>query len=55
MRRAPAMLTLVLLTGAAGTQATFDARGRRYPCLPGDWSFTVQPPPGASLPAKRRP
>jgi hypothetical protein len=50
-----ATLMLVALTGAASVQYSFDAKGRRYPCLPGDWSCTVLPPPGAPLPAKRRP
>ena len=39
-----AALMLVVLTGAASAQYTFDAKGRRYPCLPGDWSCTVLPP-----------
>jgi hypothetical protein len=46
---------LVLLTGAAFAQYTFDAKGRRYKCATGDWSCTVLPPPGAPLQPLRRP
>jgi hypothetical protein len=62
MRLALTVLILSLLIGmavnaAALAQYTFDAKGRRYKCLPGDWSCTVLPPPGAPLqplPAERR-
>jgi hypothetical protein len=49
MKVALAALMLVLLATAASAQYTFDAKGRRYKCLPGDWSCTVLPPPGAPL------
>jgi hypothetical protein len=57
MRVALGALIVVLLTAAAAAQYTFDAKGRRYECLPGDWGCTVLPPPGAPLqplPAERR-
>jgi hypothetical protein len=37
VRLALAALIAVLLSGAAEAQWTFDAKGRRYPCLPSDW------------------
>ena len=49
MKVALAALIVVLLSGAAEAQWTFDAKGRRYHCLPGDWSCSVLPPPGAPL------
>ena len=55
MKLALAMLVLLLLTQSASAQYTFDAKGRRYKCLPGDWSCSVLPPPGAPLQPLRRP
>jgi hypothetical protein len=57
MMKLIAALLVLLLSGAAQAQYTFDTKGRRYPCLPGDWSCSVLPPPGAPLrplPAERR-
>jgi hypothetical protein len=48
-----AVASLIASTGSA--QSTFDGKGRRYQCLPGDWSCTVLPPPGAPLPPLPRP
>jgi hypothetical protein len=47
VRLALAMLIVALLTGAASAQYTFDAKGRRYKCVPGEWSCFVLPPPRA--------
>jgi hypothetical protein len=41
--------------GAATAQVPFNAKGARYPWLPGDWSCTVLAPPGAPLQPLRRP
>jgi hypothetical protein len=49
VRLALTVLILALLTGAAAAQWRFDAKGRRYQCLQGDWSCSVLPPPGAPL------
>jgi hypothetical protein len=49
------MLLLMLIAGAALAQQTFDAKGRRYPCPPGNRSCSLLPPRGAPLPSLRRP
>ncbi len=49
VRLALTVLVLALLSEAAEAQYTLDPKGRRYKCLPGDWSCTVLPLPGASL------
>jgi len=49
VRLALSALILALLTTAASAQYALDAKGRRYKCLPGDWSCSVLPPPGAPL------
>jgi len=51
------LLIAVAANTAALAQYVFDAKGRPYKCLPGDWSCSVLPPPGAPLPplTDRRP
>jgi hypothetical protein len=52
-----ALLIALTANPVALAQYTFDAKGRRYPCVTGDWSCQVLPPPGAPLqplPVERR-
>ena len=49
MRVALAALIVMLLSGAAEAQYALDAKGRRYQCLPGDWSCSGLPPPGTQV------
>jgi hypothetical protein len=43
------MVLLVLLAGGASAQATFDAKGRRYQCLPGDWTWQRAAATGSAI------
>jgi hypothetical protein len=57
VRIALAMLLLVLITGAASAQRTFDAKGPRYQCPPGDGPCSLPRPqrvPLQALPHQRR-
>ncbi len=49
MKLVLATLALLLLTESVSAQYVLDAKGRRYQCLPGDWSCSVLSPPGAPL------
>jgi len=51
----PALLIALAANTVALAQYVLDAKGRRYQCLPGDWSCTVLPPPEAPLPPLPRP
>ncbi|MBV8746558.1 MAG: hypothetical protein JO134_16095 [Xanthobacteraceae bacterium] len=57
MRPALAILLLVLVSGAASAQQTFDAKARRYKCLPSNGSCSLVPPRAVQLqpvPGQRR-
>jgi hypothetical protein len=50
-----ALLIALAANTAALAQYVLDAKGRRYRCLPGDWSCTVPPPPSAPVQPLRHP
>ena len=59
MTRMKMVIAVLLIAVAANTAAlaqyVFDAKGRPYKCLPGDWSCSVLPPPGVSRHCKLSP
>jgi hypothetical protein len=48
-----ARLIALAANTAALAQYVLDAKGRRYRCLPGDWSCTVLPPSAQVQPLRR--